>query len=260
MDVVCSLRAESSNASSGYVRFATLRNQLKRISLQTDMQFSDTRPIIPNRSFSGGIGWRLVSDCFCFIISAVPADGNSLPPGTTPPGDYLSIVAAVHFQFNGETPIVRAFVTYFLISESVFTSVSFWLQVCQDLVEDMKKRNYNSLLTHINNLQAFNRVPGDRAHRCRAFLCLKALEQDLETLSLTGIEHSVNESAVGRVTQRSGGQLATLAYYQSPAQQAAGKGSAYKASVGLCATPDDNPRALPIIPMASLHRDDNGIK
>ena len=101
------LRAISPDSYHQHVRFATLRNQLYRIALQCDLQLGDTGPILPSGlSSSGGIAWRLSTDCFSVVISAIPADGYSLPPGTTPPEDYPVSVAAVHFEFNQDKPIV----------------------------------------------------------------------------------------------------------------------------------------------------------
>ena len=108
------LRAVASpDVNHQHVRFATLRNQLFRIALQCDLQLGDTGPILPTGlSSSGGIAWRLSTECFSIVISAIPADGYSLPPGTTPPEDYPVSVAAVHFEFNQDKPIVC--VIYFL--------------------------------------------------------------------------------------------------------------------------------------------------
>lgn len=108
-EVVSQMRANaSSDHRPTYVRFATLRNQLYRISLQSHLQLSETGPILPpGLSSSGGIAWRLVADCFSVVISAIPADGFSLPPGAIPPEDYPFSVAAVHFIFNKGKPVVR---------------------------------------------------------------------------------------------------------------------------------------------------------
>ena len=90
-----------------------------------------------------------------------------------------------------------------------------------------------------------------RAQRCRAYLCLQALEQDLAmlttavssrlphaaspmSLELTGtslkspctptdvncLAQSINGSAVGQVVPRTGGAFAILTYFVSPAQRA----------------------------------------
>ncbi|KAH9281068.1 Mediator of RNA polymerase II transcription subunit 1 [Echinococcus granulosus] len=250
-----------------HVRFATLRNQLYRIALQCDLQLGDTGPILPpGLSSSGGIAWRLSADCFSVVISAIPADGYSLPPGTTPPEDYPE---------------------------------------CTVLVEDLKKRNYNSLLKHVKNLIALYDLPGEIAQRCRAYLCLQALEQDLLMLTtavsnripnaaaplnlelpslpckLTNspsdvncLAQSINGSAVGQVVQRTGGAFTVLTYFVSAAQKAiavshtskhsaqvdpeAGMLGGFCASVGLRATANASQHSLPLVSLVNIIKDADG--
>ncbi|VDM32757.1 unnamed protein product [Hydatigera taeniaeformis] len=266
-----------------HVRFATLRNQLYRIALQCDLQLGDTGPILPpGLSSSGGIAWRLSADCFSVVISAIPADGYSLPPGTTPPEDYPVSVAAVHFEFNQDKPIE-----------------------CSVLVEDLKKRNYNSLLKHVKNLILLYDLPGEIAQRCRAYLCLQALEQDLlmlstavgnrksnavtpQSLEIPGLSwknptspsevsclaQSINGSAVGQVIQRTGGVFTVLTYFVSAVQRAiamshapkpparsdpeAGMLGGFCASVGLRATANANQHSLPLVSLVNIIKDADG--
>uniref|UniRef100_A0A5K3ERP2 Mediator of RNA polymerase II transcription subunit 1 n=2 Tax=Mesocestoides corti TaxID=53468 RepID=A0A5K3ERP2_MESCO len=269
-----------------HVRFATLRNQLHRIAIQCELQLGNTGPIIPpGLSSSGGIAWRLSADCFSVVISAIPADGYSLPPGTTPPEDYPVSVAGVHFEFNQDKPIE-----------------------CSVLVEDLKRRNYNALLKHVKNLIGLYDLPGEIAQRCRAYLCLQALEQDLAmlatavssriphaaspmSLELTGISckiantpndvnslaQSINGSAVGQMVQRTGGAFSVLTYFVSAAQKAIaasrirrvinekehtqpekGMLGGFCASVGLRATANRIQHSLPVVSLVNLIKDGDG--
>ncbi|VDK35354.1 unnamed protein product, partial [Taenia asiatica] len=284
IETISRIRALSSpDPCQQHVRFATLRNQLYRIALQCDLQLGDTGPILPpGLSSSGGIAWRISADCFSVVISAIPADGYSLPPGTTPPEDYPVSVAAVHFEFNQDKPIE-----------------------CNVLVEDLKKRNYNSLLKHVKNLIALYDLPGEIAQRCRAYLCLQALEQDLLMLTtavsnrisnaatplsleppnppwktanppsdVNCLAQSINGSAVGQVVQRTGGAFTVLTYFVSAAQKAiamshaskhsnraepeAGMLGGFCASVGLRATANANQHSLPLVSLVNVIKDADG--
>ncbi|KAL7059152.1 hypothetical protein AAHC03_013538 [Spirometra sp. Aus1] len=259
-------------------RFATLRNQLDRIALQCDMKINQTGPITTALGQPAGIAWRLSSECFAVVVSAVPIEGYSLPPGTTPPQDDLASVSAVHFEFNQEKPVL-----------------------CEELVDELRKRNYNALLAHITNLLALYNVPGDRSHRCRAFLCLRVLEEDLAVLSAAAstdsgggavnpppvnlsprtasevatLVQSINFSAIGQIEPRAGGRFAALTYFVSPAQEAIAKSSIVKrtssptslrgllkgffAFVGLRATTDKIQHNLPFIPLVNLQKDESGL-
>ncbi|VDL94750.1 unnamed protein product [Schistocephalus solidus] len=259
-------------------RFATLRNQLDRIALQCDMKINQTGPITTALGQPAGIAWRLSSECFAVVVSAVPIEGYSLPPGTTPPQDDLASVSAVHFEFNQEKPIL-----------------------CEELVDELRKRNYNALLAHITNLLALYNVPGDRSHRCRAFLCLQVLEEDLSVLSAAAtvdsegvavnpppvtlsprnvsevatLVQSINFSAIGQIEPRSGGRFAALTYFVSPAQEAIARSRILKqapshpnlrgllkgffAFVGLRATADKIQHNLPFIPLVNLQKDESGL-
>uniref|UniRef100_A0A0X3NJA2 Mediator of RNA polymerase II transcription subunit 1 n=2 Tax=Schistocephalus solidus TaxID=70667 RepID=A0A0X3NJA2_SCHSO len=259
-------------------RFATLRNQLDRIALQCDMKINQTGPITTALGQPAGIAWRLSSECFAVVVSAVPIEGYSLPPGTTPPQDDLASVSAVHFEFNQEKPIL-----------------------CEELVDELRKRNYNALLAHITNLLALYNVPGDRSHRCRAFLCLQVLEEDLTVLSAAAtvdsegvavnpppvtlsprnvsevatLVQSINFSAIGQIEPRSGGRFAALTYFVSPAQEAIARSRILKqapshpnlrgllkgffAFVGLRATADKIQHNLPFIPLVNLQKDESGL-
>ncbi|VUZ54996.1 unnamed protein product [Hymenolepis diminuta] len=270
-----------------HVRFATLRNQLFILAQHYDLQLADTGPLLPpGASSSGGIAWRLAADCFSVVISAIPADGYSLPPGTTPPEDYPVSVAAVHFEFNQDKPIE-----------------------CSVLTEDIRKRIYYSLWKHVKNLIALYNLPGEIAQRCRAYLCLQALEQDLialttavsnhlphpatpMSLELTGgssmkvantsrdvecLAQSINGSAVGQVVPRTGGCFSCLTYYISPARRLqvleeihsrpptglkegseSGMLDGYCASVGLRATANRAQHSLPLVSLVNLTKDADG--
>lgn len=129
----------SSDLNRQHVRFATIRNQLQLLAQHYDLSISDTGPLLPpGASCSGGIAWRLGAECFSVVISAIPADGYSLPPGTTPPEDYPVSVAAVHFEFNQDKPVE-----------------------CPALAEDIRKRHYYSLWKHVKNLLAVYNFPGE---------------------------------------------------------------------------------------------------
>ncbi|VDN10758.1 unnamed protein product [Dibothriocephalus latus] len=245
-------------------RFATLRYQLDRIALQCDMRINQTGPITTSLGQPAGIAWRLSSECFAVVVSAVPIEGYSLPPGTTPPQDDLASVSAL----------------------------------CEELVEELRKRNYNALLAHITNLLALYNVPGDR---CRAFLCLRVLEEDLTVLSAAAnidrengavnpplvnlsprnasevatLVQSINFSAIGQLEPRAGGRFAALTYYVSPAQEAIARSRILKqappapnlrgllkgffAFVGLRATADRIQHNLPFIPLVNLQKDESGL-
>lgn len=135
--MVSRMRAEIEDDENGarphrpppHVRFATLRNQLQRIAHQCCIQLHETGPIIPvDISQAGGIAWRLNADCFSIVISAVPPDGFSLPPGTIPPEDYPIVVAAVHFEFNHEKSIVSWEVSPIF----PFSLARYLLNICND--------------------------------------------------------------------------------------------------------------------------------
>uniref|UniRef100_A0A0R3TFA7 Mediator of RNA polymerase II transcription subunit 1 n=1 Tax=Rodentolepis nana TaxID=102285 RepID=A0A0R3TFA7_RODNA len=286
---VSRFRSKTPEFYRSHVRFATLRNQLFILAQHYDLQLSDTGPLLPpGASSTGGIAWRLTSDCFSVVISAIPADGYSLPPGTTPPEDYPVSVATVHFEFNQDKPTE-----------------------CRVLADELRTRIYYSLWKHVKNLIALYNLPGETAQRCRAYLCLQALEQDLialttavsnhlphpatpMSLELTGgssmkvantasdvecLAQCVNGSAVGQVVPRTGGCFSCLTYYISPGQKAdvigqihsrpptglkegseSGMLDGYCASVGLRATANGVQYSLPLVSLVNLTKDADGYK
>ncbi|KAL5108274.1 Mediator of RNA polymerase II transcription subunit 1 [Taenia crassiceps] len=239
IETISRIRALSSpDPCQQHVRFATLRNQLYRIALQCDLQLGDTGPILPpGLSSSGGIAWRISADCFSVVISAIPADGYSLPPGTTPPEDYPVSVAAVHFEFNQDKPIALE-QDLLMLTTAVSNRISNAVTPLSLEPPSLSWKIANS--------------PGD----------------------VNCLAQSINASAVGQVVQRTGGAFTVLTYFVSAVQKAiamshaskhsnrtepeAGMLGGFCASVGLRATANANQHSLPLVSLVNIIKNADG--